>query len=44
MPPRPTSYLVLRKQHLKQMYLRNRQPEQQAAVVELINLGVGIPE
>ena len=39
-----TLYPHLRKQHLRQMYLRYRKPEHQAAAVERINLGVGIPD
>jgi TolB-like protein/class 3 adenylate cyclase/tetratricopeptide (TPR) repeat protein len=37
-------YPHLRKQHLRQMYLRYRKPEHQAAMVERIDLAVGIPE
>ncbi|WP_291685765.1 adenylate/guanylate cyclase domain-containing protein [Bradyrhizobium sp.] len=39
-----TLYPHLRKQHLRQMYLRYRKPEHQAAAVERINLSVGIPD
>ncbi|MDT4740270.1 adenylate/guanylate cyclase domain-containing protein [Bradyrhizobium sp. WYCCWR 12699] len=37
-------YPHLRKVHLRQMYMRYRKPEHQAAVVERIDLAVGIPE
>jgi hypothetical protein len=37
-------YPHLQKKHLKQMYLRYRQPEHQAALVERIDLALGIPE
>jgi hypothetical protein len=39
-----TLYPHIRKEHMRQMYLRYRNPEHQAVVAERINLAVHFPE